>query len=110
MTKLFLSIGLLLISINVHSVWYTSSVVEVSAWGIDDSKPILFIRTQSNPNPAACPSKWAGAAWVNNDQSTNLAASIALAAKATNAPVKFAIDDSLCSANGLPIMHWIQIQ
>ncbi len=92
-----------------NATWYESQVVEVSArsqGGVD----ALYIRTESNPNPAECPGSWAGARWSSDGLSLNLASSIALTAKIAEKTVRFNIDDSSCDVSGLPKMNWIQMK
>ena len=110
MVKIILLFFLMLLSHILHAEWYESKVNEVSAWGNAGDTPILFVRTDLNPNPANCPGTWAGSAWVQKGESMNLAASIALSAKATGDQVRFHVVDNQCSTNGLPIIDWIQIR
>ena len=92
---------------SASATWYESKVAEVTT-RIDAGAEYLYVRTDSNPNPANCASSWAGARWGATGPSMNLAASIALAAKATSSGVRFEIKDSGCDAYGWPIMTWIQ--
>ena len=88
--------------------WYESKVLEVST----RSNGWLYIRTELNPNPAKCAANWPGARWQADEgsNSSSLAASIALSAKALNTNVKFSIDLESCGESGMPIMNWIQQQ
>lgn len=90
------------------SPWYTSKVVQVTT----DAAGNLFVRTELNPNPANCPSSWAGAVWGGeSDKGHQLASSIALAAQMSNSEIRFQIDDTSCGLNnGWPKILWIQVQ
>ena len=89
------------------SDWFTSKVVEVSTRSDTGN---LYIRTESNPNPNNCPSVWNGAQWEGSGASLNLAASIALSAKATGSDVRFFIKTDVCTPSGNPVLQWIQSQ
>ncbi len=100
------------ISIGLPSLalgdWQISKVVEVST---RSDTGTLYIRTESNPNPNNCASSWNGAQWEGNGASLNLAASIALSAKATGSKVRFYIKDDVCGLpSGNPVLQWIQMQ
>jgi len=88
--------------------WYTSKVVEVTTQG----SGVLFIRTELNPNPKSCASTWVGAVFeASTLEAKQLAASIALMAKASGSQLRFQIDDQSCALNnGWPKMLWIQVQ
>lgn len=95
---------------NATGLWFESKVVEVSTRA-DAGAEHLYIRTESNPNPASCVSSWNGAQWAATGASMQMALSIALSAKENNQTVRFQLDESACAQpSGNPVMKWIQVR